>query len=68
MNKGILFLIFSIGLSMNISNTTAQQINKSDFLELLKNVNTRYDEQNPILSPDGKNLYFTRGIQVEKKI
>jgi OOP family OmpA-OmpF porin len=57
MNRGILFLIFCIGFTFN---TLAQQINKSDFLELLNNINSRYDEQNPILSPDGKMLYFTR--------
>lgn len=38
----------------------AQQIDKSDFGRLVDKLNTRYDEQNPILSPDGKNLYFTR--------
>lgn len=57
MNRVILFLIFCIGFTLN---TFAQQINKSDFLELLSNINSRYDEQNPILSPDGKKLYFTR--------
>lgn len=57
MNRGILFIIFCIGFSVN---TLAQQINKSDYVELLKNINSRYDEQNPILSPDGKDLYFTR--------
>ena len=41
-------------------NTFAQQVDKSDLLILLKEVNSRYDEQNPMLSPDGKRLYFTR--------
>jgi len=53
----IILLIFLIGFSIN---TRAQEINKGDLQALLKNVNTRYDEQNPILSPDGKMLYFTR--------
>ncbi|MCK5700668.1 MAG: PD40 domain-containing protein, partial [Cyclobacteriaceae bacterium] len=57
MNRSVLFLVFCIGFTLS---ALAQQINKSDFSELLKNVNSRYDEQNPILSPDGKKLYFTR--------
>lgn len=57
MNKGILYLIFCIGFTLN---AFAQQIDKSDYSELLNNINSRYDEQNPILSPDGKMLYFTR--------
>lgn len=57
MNRGILIFIFCIGFALN---TFAQQVDKSDFSKLLNNVNSRYDEQNPILSPDGKMLYFTR--------
>ena len=38
----------------------AQQVDKSDFGKLVEKLNTRYDEQNPILSPDGIKLYFTR--------
>jgi OmpA-OmpF porin, OOP family len=38
----------------------SQSVNKTDLGALLKNVNTRYDEHNPILSPDGTMLYFTR--------
>ncbi len=57
MIKTVLSLIFCLVTSMFVC---AQQIDSSDFTELLKNVNSRYDEQNPILSPDGKRLYFTR--------
>ncbi|NJN26772.1 MAG: OmpA family protein [Cyclobacteriaceae bacterium] len=38
----------------------AQQVDKNDFNTLLQKINTRYDEQNPIVGPDGKTLYFTR--------
>ena len=57
MIRRILFLIFSTGFSLSVC---AQQIDKSDFSNLLNEVNSRYDEQNPILSPDGKQLFFTR--------
>lgn len=43
-----------------VLNGYGQSVNTSDLDALLKKVNSRYDEQNPILSPDGKNLYFTR--------
>ena len=43
-----------------VLNATAQKINRGDLDKLVDNLNTRYDEQNPILSPDGKKLYFTR--------
>ena len=38
----------------------SQTIDKSDYEKLVKNLNSRWDEQNPIVSPDGKVLYFTR--------
>jgi OmpA-OmpF porin, OOP family len=38
----------------------AQNVDKTDLNTLVKQLNTRYDEQNPILSPDGQLLYFTR--------
>ncbi len=41
-------------------NCFGQGINTSDLNALLQNVNSRYDEHNPVLSPDGKSLYFTR--------
>jgi len=37
-----------------------QTVATNDLASLTKNLNTRWDEQNPILSPDGKHLYFTR--------
>lgn len=37
-----------------------QNVNTADLDTLLAAINTRYDEQNPILSPDGNHLYFTR--------
>jgi len=40
--------------------SNAQNVDKTDLSALVKQLNTRYDEQNPILSPDGQLLYFTR--------
>ena len=57
MKRNVLFFIFCIGF---IHSVLAQQINQSDFSKLLEKVNSRYDEQNPILSPKGKKLFFTR--------
>ncbi len=57
MNRIIIIFIFSLIVTYA---SHAQQVNKSDLSNLLKNVNTRYDEQNPILSSDGKKLYFSR--------
>lgn len=57
MDKRTLFFIFCIGFTLS---ALAQQIDKSNLQELLKNVNSRYDEQNPVLSPDSKKLFFTR--------
>ncbi len=57
MNRGILYLIFCFGFTFQVF---AQQIETRDLSELLANINSRYDEQNPILSPDGIKLYFTR--------
>lgn len=50
------FLLLALG------NAYAQQNQKSSFLptNLGKGVNTVYDEINPVLSPDGKTLYFSR--------
>jgi outer membrane protein OmpA-like peptidoglycan-associated protein len=46
------FFIFLSGWS--------QSVNTSDLGALVEQLNTRYDEQNPVLSPDGSRLYFTR--------
>ncbi len=48
-----IFLMFSMG-------AMAQKVNEADLKILVEQINTRYDEQNPVLSPDGKKLYFTR--------
>ena len=37
-----------------------QKVADDDLAKLTKNLNSRWDEQNPVLSPDGKFLYFTR--------
>jgi OOP family OmpA-OmpF porin len=49
----ILFLI--VGLSLSMIQTDAQNIVSAPF----KLVNSPYDEQNPVITPDGKALYFT---------
>ncbi len=53
----VIFFVAWISFSATVS---GQSINKSNFDELVKNLNTRYDEQNPIVSHDGKKLFFTR--------
>ena len=54
-----IFLVSTILLFI-IMDCYSQTVNKNDLNKLLEKVNTRFDEQNPILSPDGKMLYFTR--------
>ncbi len=53
-------LLFSTIFILSLLNCFSQSVNKNDLNVLLEKVNTRYDEHNPILSPDGKSLYFTR--------
>lgn len=53
-------LIFSTIFLLSVFNCFSQTVNKNDLNKLLEKVNTRYDEHNPILSPDGTMLYFTR--------
>ena len=57
MDRRVFILFFFIGFSFS---ALGQQINSSDLAGLLKKVNSRYNEFNPILSPDGLKLYFTR--------
>ena len=38
----------------------AQELDTGDLQEALRALNSRYDEQNPVLYPDGRSLYFTR--------
>ncbi len=52
-----LIFLSTLGFTMN---SLAQQVGKDDLTGLVKNLNSRYDEQNPVLSPDGTKLYFTR--------
>jgi outer membrane protein OmpA-like peptidoglycan-associated protein len=48
-------LFFSFALSIFSATAFAQALNPESF----KPVNSYYDEQNPIASPDGKTLFFT---------
>ncbi|MBZ0244821.1 MAG: OmpA family protein [Cyclobacteriaceae bacterium] len=50
--KYLLFLSFALMLSMHAE---GQQITNKSFV----NINSPLDEQSPVLSPDGKTLYFT---------
>ncbi len=52
--KQLIFIPFIIALAIPVL-TDAQILNQQSF----KAVNSTYDEQNPVLSPDGKTLYFT---------
>ncbi len=56
MTRKFAFIIFSLTVFF----TSRGQTNTSDLGILVANLNTRYDEQNPVLSPDGTKLYFTR--------
>ena len=38
----------------------AQKIDKADLKQLLEAVNTKHDEQDPVLYPNGRELYFVR--------
>jgi len=52
--------IFLILIATPVFLVNAQTVDKTDLSMLVKQLNTRYDEQNPILSPDGLSLYFSR--------
>ena len=52
-------LLFFAGLLVIATGVFGQKINKNDLTKLTANLNTRWDEQNPILSPDGKSLFFS---------
>lgn len=54
MKRVILILPLSLILTSGISQTTVTP-------ESFRLVNSPYDEQAPVVSPDGKTLYFTRG-------
>jgi len=52
--------IFFLSLQIVSCGVIAQKVTKNDLAKLTENLNSRWDEQNPILSPDGKSLYFSR--------
>ncbi|CAN5139088.1 OmpA family protein [soil metagenome] len=47
----LVFLLFNL----TVQNTLSQQLSQNAF----RNVNSPYDEQSPVISPDGKMLYWT---------
>ncbi len=47
-------------LSMVINAGYSQKVDVDDLDGLVRKLNSRWDEQNPVLHPDGKTLYFTR--------
>lgn len=49
-----------LALVLSIYNVHAQ-----DVQQMFADVNSEYDEQNPVISPDGQTLYFTRGNHPE---
>ncbi|MCG8311076.1 MAG: OmpA family protein [Cytophagales bacterium] len=57
MKRRTFAIVFFVGL---VFGSHAQRVRKENPDQLLEHVNTRYDEQNPVLGPDGKKLYFTR--------
>jgi OOP family OmpA-OmpF porin len=57
MTRVFVFLIF---FQFVFFVSVGQSVNKNDLDSLVSKLNTRYDEQNPVLSPDGTKLYFTR--------
>lgn len=61
MNR-IINIILPTLFYLTVSNTYGQQNNRSSFLpkSIGDGINTSYSEINPVLSPDGKTLYFNR--------
>ena len=53
-------LFASILLFWGISGIQAQKVDKSNLKEILEALNTKYDEQDPVLYPNGRELYFVR--------
>lgn len=54
--KHVFFFFLLAGNILAVAQATIE----NDLNDLVKQVNSRNDEQNPILSPDGNFLYFTR--------
>jgi len=57
MTKFTVLLFFNLTIFFG---SFGQDVKIDNLDTLVSNLNTRYDEQNPVLSPDGKKLYFTR--------
>ncbi len=57
--KSHLILVISIILFF-ATETTGQSIDMKDLPAVTKALNSRWDENNPVLSPDGMTMYFTR--------
>jgi len=57
MTKFTVFLILYLFLFFPL---VGQSVARDQLDSLVVNLNTKYDEQNPVLSPDGTKLYFTR--------
>ncbi len=57
MTKNYLLVVLLIG---RLSMAWSQEKKLSVPVKLSDNINTRYDESNPLLSTDGKTLYFVR--------
>ena len=58
-SKDIFFLIFIAGILIFSFNGYGQ-VNKYQVIGIDSIINSSYDEQAPVFSPDGKALYFTR--------
>ena len=61
--KGLTFLI--VPFFILIICNSHSQVSKYQVVGIGQNVNSPYDEQAPILSPDGQKLYFTRSKHPE---
>jgi Tol biopolymer transport system component len=57
MTKFAVFLIVYLFLFFPV---VSQSVSTDQLDSITANLNTKYDEQNPVLSPDGTKLYFTR--------
>ena len=58
---------FSLLLTFYFGSLSAQEIIFNDPVFLPASVNTPYEEINPLLSPDGKTLYFVRAFDPQNK-
>jgi OOP family OmpA-OmpF porin len=56
----IRLFLFIFTFCLPCSLAVGQKVKTEDLDALVRNLNTRYDEQNPVLSPNGLSMYFTR--------